>query len=216
MRTQAIDVKENFDGGRFVASTYNYFFVSLIAMTFFGYIGLNFLPKSSFLPIAFTDCILWVLCGWFGWRNPISFVFPVFIAVTGLTLGLTALYFAENDSTGIFVYAAVLTLSVFCILTIYVHVTKKNFDGLIGFLIAGFWILLIGFAIDELIDISYLYLGLVIFGTLVFCSWILYDTSRILRQPNPDLTPSVAAFELFLDVVGLFSYVLDWFGISKD
>ena len=143
-------------------------------------------------------------------------VFPLFVIVTGTTLGLTASIYAGAGKGDVFLDAALLTLSVFVVLSVYVHISKRNFNGLIGFLIAGFWILLIGFLLFALTGSTLLNVGLSAFGAIVFCGWILFDTSRIVRRSDPELSPQVAAFELFLNIVGLFSYILDLLDLMDD
>ena len=200
----------------FITATYNCFLISLLGMVLFGFVGFNLLPKSWFTPICIVDGLLWVLCGWFGWRNPILIVFSLFIIFTGTSLGLTALHYAESGKSAIFTNAAMLTISVFVVLSIYVHITKRNFSGLIGFLIAGFWILLIGFFIYAFTGTAALHVGLSVFGAVVFCGWILFGTSRIISRWDPDIDPITAAFELFLDIIGLFSYMLDLRNLADD
>ncbi len=193
----------------FVSTTYNFFLFSIAGIFTCGIGGYFFLPASSLMPLATIDAILWILCGWFGWRNPIGVVFPLFTIVTGFLLGVTASNYAEAGTGHIFYNAAILTIVVFIALTIYVHISKRNFSSLIGFLIAGFWILIVGFLLLWLTGSTLLHVVLSAFGAVVFSGWILFDTSRIVGRWDPNLTPATAAFELFLDIVGLFSYILN-------
>lgn len=58
------------------------------------------------------------------------------------------------------------------------------------------------------VQIKILYLIIGLFGSAVFVGWILYDTSHILqRADDPDYSAPHAAFDLFMDIIGLFSYV---------
>lgn len=58
------------------------------------------------------------------------------------------------------------------------------------------------------VQIKILYLIIGLFGSAVFVGWILYDTSHILqRAGDPDYSAPHAAFDLFMDIIGLFSYV---------
>ena len=196
----------------FISKTYDFFLMSLIGMFGFGVVGYHF-PSDWLKPVAITDLVLWVFCGWLGWRRPIGFVFPLFTVVTGSLLGMTANLYAKVGLAHIMINAGVLTVFTFVGLSLYVLKTKRNFSGLIGFLVAGFWILLTGFALRHFFDTPLINVVLSSFGVLVFACWILFDTSRIVGRWDPELTPAIGAFELFLDIIGLFSYILDIFGI---
>ena len=80
----------------------------------------------------------------------------------------------------------------------------------------GFWILLGGFVLLAFMDLPLFHVALSTFGALVFLCWILFDTSRIVGRWDPDLTPAIGAFELFLDIIGLFSYIWDLLDIADN
>jgi FtsH-binding integral membrane protein len=203
-------------GDMFVAKTYGYFVLSLVGMFACGVIGFFLLPVSWLIPFAIADAVLWILCGWFGWRNPIGLVFPVFTIVTGCVLGLTAEQYAKAGAAGTMLSAGIITVIMFTSLSVYALISKRNFSWLLGFLIAGFWILLGGFVLLAFMDFPLFHVALSTFGALVFLCWILFDTSRIVGRWDPDLTPAIGAFELFLDIIGLFSYILDLLDIADN
>ncbi len=200
----------------FIARTYTFFLASLAGMLVCGVVGYYFLPSKWIVPFAVLDCILWILCGWFGWRNPIEIVFPLFTVVTGGVLGLIAARYAEAGAAGTMASAGALSVVMFTSLSIYVLISKRDFSWLLGFLISGFWILLGGFLLLLFADMPLFHVALSTFGAVVFLGWILFDTSRIVDRWDPDLTPAIGAFELFLDLVGLFSYILDLMDILDD
>jgi len=197
--SQATDSEESF-----VRSTYRFLFFALAAIAALSIFSSYLLPKTSFAPLGIADAGIWVLCGWFGWRNPIAVVFPLFVIITGLFLGQLAQFHKAS-----FMMASILTPIVFAGLSIYVHLTKKSFTFLRGFLSVSFFVLL-GSCILLLFFQSHLFeLVLVAFGVLVFACWILYDTSQILERIDADFTPGIAAFELILDIVGLHRWLMD-------
>jgi uncharacterized protein len=200
----------------FIGRTYGCFLFSLIAMVGCGLIGYYYLPPEWFLGVAIADGLLWVLCGWFGWRNPIGFVFPIFTITTGCFLGLLTKEYAQAGQADVVVSAVAITVVMFLSLSIYVLISKRNFSGLMGFLSAGFWILIGGFLLLVFFEMPLFEVALSTFGALVFLCWILYDTSQIVKRWNPDLTPGIAAFDLFLDLVGLFSYILRLRSLGDD
>lgn len=193
------------DQGQFVRRTYNLLLFALLGIVGAGVAAFNFLPQAALLPIGIVDAILWIACGWFGWRRPINFVMPLFSIVTGLLLGLVA----TIVPAGMFAQAAILTIAAFVGLSLYAHTTKQDFSYLKGFLSIAFWVILAGGLIALFLPFKLLTLGLSALGVVVFGCWILYDTGQIVNRQDPTLTPGVAAFELLLDVIGLFRWILD-------
>jgi FtsH-binding integral membrane protein len=190
--------------GSFIRSTYRWLFFALAAIAVLAVFSSHVLPKSSFGPLGTADGLIWVVCGWFGWRNPVQVAFPLFVTITGLFLGQLAQFHMAS-----FLMASILTPIAFAGLSLYVHFTKTSFSFLRGFLAISFFIilgsgLLLCFFHNHLMELL-----LVMFGVLVFACWILYDTSQILERADEDFTPGIAAFELIIDIVGLHRWVMD-------
>ena len=191
----------------FLRSTYRFLFFALTAIVAIAVYSSYALPKSSLIPLSVADGVIWVLCGWFCWRNPITVVFPVFVVITGLFLGQLAQF---NKAS--FLMASILTPIVFAGLSLHVHLTRKSFSFLRGFLSVSFFVLLGGYILSFFFKAHLFELLLVGFGVLVFACWILYDTSQILERTDGEFTPAIAAFELILDIVGLHRWMMDLFG----
>ena len=189
----------------FVRRTYQLLLYALLGIVGAGVAAYNFLP-AALLPVVFLlNAIVWIACGWFRWRKPTNVVLPLFTVVTGLMLGMLAhLYPAA-----IFTQAAVLTTLAFTGLSVYAHTTKTDFSYLRGFLAMAFWIILGAGLLTIFIHAPILHLALAALGTVTFGCWILYDTSQIVNRRDQTLTPGMAAFELLLDIVGLFRWILD-------
>jgi FtsH-binding integral membrane protein len=187
----------------FVAHSYRILLLVLAAIAGLGLFSYYALPQSSLFGLGVADVIIWVLCGWLGWRRPIQFVLPLFAVITGLFLGQLAHYFAS-----VFAMATVMTLGAFIGLSAYVHITRKDFSYLRGFLWAAFFILLSSLLVVPLAGNQWVSLGYAAFGSVTFLCWILYDTSQIVHRAS-QLTPDIAAFELLLDIIGLHRWLLD-------
>lgn len=106
-----------------------------------------------------------------------------------------------------------LTLSIFIALSIYVHITKTDFEFLGAGLFAGLWILIIGGFIqliwlprDQILNTT-----VAIFGSFIACGYILYDTSDIMKRLTPDDFVQ-ACISLYLDIIMLFLRLLELFG----
>ena len=199
----------------YISRIYTNFFVSLVTMAILGVASYHYAPRSWQSPLAMADGVLWILCGWFGLRRPVSIVFPLFTAVTGLLLGQLA-----HTYSAVFSTATILTLCAFGGLTAYVHITGKDFSFLRGFLCVSFFLLLGGWLLAFVFHNPLFLLGWTGFGVLVFGCWILYDTSQIIHRADASLTPGIAAFELILDIVGFHRWLLQhlsfWSFLDRD
>ena len=192
------------DEEEFVRQTYLIFLTSLVAMIVLGFISYHLLPQSTFGFLCVADGLIWVACGWFSWRHPIVLSFGLFTLITGLLLGQVA-----HSSPHLLALTSVLSVVAFAGLSMYVHLTRQSFSFLRGFLWISFFILLGGCLLFPFARNNVLNLLLAAFGTIVFACWILYDTGELLERLDDNLTPSVAAFDLILDIVGLRSWLED-------
>ena len=109
-----------------------------------------------------------------------------------------------------------LTLSIFIALSVYVHITKKDFQFLGAGLFAGLWVLIIGGLIqliwlprDQILNTV-----MAIFGSFIACGYILYDTSDIMKRLTPDDFVH-ACICLYLDIIMLFLRLLELFGEER-
>ena len=109
-----------------------------------------------------------------------------------------------------------LTLSIFIGLSIYVHLTKQDFNYLGAGLFASLWVLLLGGLIqwiwlpyDQLLNTF-----LAILGSIIACGYILYDTSDIMLRLTPD-DFVYACISLYIDVIMLFIRLLELFGEER-
>lgn len=102
--------------------------------------------------------------------------------------------------------AFLLTAAAFTGLTSYVFITKKDFSFLGAALSMGIWVILGASLLAMFFGSATLNLAIASAGVLLFCGYILFDTSRILRSPDDDAVG--AALRLFLDVFNLFLFLL--------
>ena len=132
------------------------------------------------------------------------------------TIGLVCSIYSATGNTELVVQAFGITFSVFIILTIFCFQTKYNFSFLGVGLGCCLWILLIWGIIASIIGFStgFLYS---LFGTIIFTLYILYDTSRLINDPNFNEDEYIfGAINLYLDVINLFLYILDLLGDRRN
>ena len=90
-----------------------------------------------------------------------------------------------------------------------VMVTQKDFTWLGQYLFAALIILIVWGFMNAFIDFglgSRMVFSLI--GALIFCGYILYDTSLIIHHFGPD-DYIIAAVTLYLDIINLFLYLLE-------
>ncbi len=108
--------------------------------------------------------------------------------------------------------AFVLASLAFSGLTAYTMISKKDFSFLGGFLSMGFWVVLGALVLNIFIGSAVFHLAVASVGVLLFCGYILYDTSRIMRAAPP---PVAAAVMLYLDFFNLFMFLLTILGSRR-
>ena len=196
----------------FIAQTYGWLFAALAAMVAVATASFYLVPRSWLGGLSTADGVLWFLCGWLGWRKPLSVVFPLFCLVTGLVLGALAHRYPDTA-----ISAAVLSLVGFGGLSAYVHLRGGDFSFLHGFLALAFYLLAAG-SVQLMFEpqrFPKTQIFLSALGVAAFGAWILYDTSEIIERADDDQTPGRAAFELFIDLVGLDGWLSDLLDLWK-
>jgi modulator of FtsH protease len=103
--------------------------------------------------------------------------------------------------------AFLLTVLGFTGLTSYALLSKRDFSFLRGFLSMGIWVLIGASLLSLFVGGSAFSLAIASVGVLLFGGFILFDTSRILRDPdNRDAVG--AAIGLYLNFLNLFLFLL--------
>merc|ERR1719387_2769853 len=100
--------------------------------------------------------------------------------------------------------ALLLTAAVFCSLTSYVFVTKKDFSWMGAGLSMGLMVLIMWSFINMLFPVTFGGMGHMVFallGALLFSGYILYDTSVIMHHLGPD--------DYIMAAVNLYLYLLE-------
>jgi modulator of FtsH protease len=103
--------------------------------------------------------------------------------------------------------AFLLTVLGFTGLTSYALLSKRDFSFLGGFLSMGLWVLIGASLLSLFVGGPSLSLAIASVGVLLFGGYILFDTSRILRDPT-NRDPVGAALSLYLNFLNLFLFLL--------
>jgi modulator of FtsH protease len=137
-----------------------------------------------------------------------------FTGLMGYTLGPVLNKYLGMEGGEVTVGLAMLsTGAAFLGLSAYVHLSKKDFSYLGGFLFVG----LIGLIVVSLIGLFFpvpgMSLVLAYFSAVLFSGYILYDTSRIMNGSETNYV--MATISLYLDILNLFTSLLRIFSGSR-
>ena len=145
-------------------------------------------------------------------RHPLNMILlGGFTLCMSYTVGVVCAVYQASGQGIIVLQALLLTAAVFLSLTTYVHVTKKDFSWMGGALFAGLMILIVWSFMSMLFGATFGGVGHTVFaliGALLFCGFILYDTSNLLHLYGPDDYVE-ASIALYLDIINLFLYLLE-------
>ncbi|KAI8511148.1 PREDICTED: protein lifeguard 4-like [Branchiostoma belcheri] len=130
---------------------------------------------------------------------------------------LAAFTFVEAYSVGtlvtfydqaIVLQAFALTLSVCVGLTLYTLQSKKDYSSWGAGLFSALWILVIaGFLHLFFPRNDFMEMGLAVGGALLFCLFIVFDTSMLMHKLSPE-EYILASINLYLDMINLFLHIL--------
>jgi modulator of FtsH protease len=110
--------------------------------------------------------------------------------------------------------AFLLTAAAFVGLSAYTLVSRKDFSHLGAALTIGLFVLIGASLLGFFIHAAVFQLAVASVGVLLFAGYILYDTSRIMREGEDDAVG--AALRLFLDILNLFLLLLRILSSSRD
>jgi modulator of FtsH protease len=142
-----------------------------------------------------------------------TFITGLFVAPTVFIAGSMAAAGATMDASPVR-DAFLLTGAAFTGLTTYCFVTRKDFSFLAAALNTGIWVVIGAGLLAMFLGSSALSLAVASVSVLLFAGYILFDTSRILREGD-DGDAIGAALRLFLDVVNLFLALLRILAASR-
>ncbi|PKN23774.1 MAG: hypothetical protein CVU65_13635 [Deltaproteobacteria bacterium HGW-Deltaproteobacteria-22] len=207
----SLDISER---GAFIAKVYNYLFGAVALMVATGFvaykqIALESISRGFFWGI-FGASMLVLIAGMFSSRvKGLNLVlFGIYAILEGVFLGVLAKMYVTAGLGSIFAQAAVLSLLVFGGLTAFVHITKKDFSFMGGFLFVMLLLLIGAGIVSFFIKSTILHLGIAVGGTAIFSMYILFDTSQVIHRIHEDEAVT-GAWMLFIDLIGLFLYLLD-------
>ncbi len=194
--------------------TYMLLSLTIIFSAFMAFLGIkfNFVRINIFLTLFIFYGLLFLihyfkqsLLGLF-----LVFIFTGFMGLS-LSVHLTPLLSTKHGIESI-IFSLFLTGFIFSILSMYVLITRKNFDFLSSFLFIGFIIILICSVVCLFKYIPLLHV--IISGFFIFFSsgMILYETSRIVRDGETNyilatVSLYVQIYNMFISILSIFNFL---------
>ena len=120
--------------------------------------------------------------------------------------GVCAVYASAGAGLAV-LEAFACTVGIFGALSLWVHVSRRDFAPLAPLLFAGLAALLMLGLVGVFVPSLFMQSAIAALGVVVFSGLVLYDTSLMLRTMTPDDTV-LAVVQLYLDFVNLFLYLL--------
>lgn len=149
-------------------------------------------------------------------------LYAVIAIVYGISLApIFLVYTATSIATTFFVCSAT-----FISASIFGMVTKKDLTGLGQFLMMGLWGMIIAIVINWFVGSTMLQTIISCVGVLIFTGLTAYDTQKLKQMAYtlPDNATGamirkgaiMGALSLYLDFMGLFIYLLQFLGVTRD
>jgi FtsH-binding integral membrane protein len=147
-------------------------------------------------------------------------MFLVYSVLTGATLSIVLLFYTKGSVYGTFF----ITAGMFAGISAFGYVTKRSLDSIGSFCIMGLWGLIIASVVNIFLRSSGMDWLISIVGVIVFTGLTAYDTQKFKQAYAEGGAGSaenrkiglLGAFELYLDFINLFLYLLRFLGKQRD
>lgn len=197
-------------------NTYRLLSLTLIWSAITSYFGTLY-PVAGLGSLLIMLAAIGVLFAIRAYRNSgvgVALVF-LFTGLMGFSLGPTLNYYLHMaQGAQIVGTSLVATGAAFLGLSAYVHISKKDFAFLSGFLFVGLIGLLVVGLVGMFFSIPGLQLVMAYVSVLVFGGYILFDTSNILAGRETNYIS--ATISLYLDILNMFLAILRIVSGSRD
>lgn len=196
-------------------NTYRLLSMTLIFSALTAYVGMLY-PVGGMAMLGIFVVAIGLLFATRAYRDSgfgVALVFG-FTGLMGYTLGPTLNKYLGMEGGEVTVGLAMLaTGAAFLGLSAYVHMSKKDFSYLGGFLFVGLVGLLVVSIIGMFFPVPGMSLVLAYFSAVLFSGYILFDTSRIMNGSETNYV--MATISLYLDILNLFTSLLRIFSGSR-
>lgn len=195
------------DRSDFVNKVYTTLGVSLLFCCTGAYFGLS-MPPSLYIPIVILEFVFLIACMILQRSFPLNLLLlTLFVITSGLTLGPILSKYITYGEGAIIPLALGSTSIIFGVLSVYVHISKKDFSFLGGFLFVGLLGMIIVGLAGMFFNFSFNTTLYAAIGVIIFSGYILFDTSNMLHRYR-DEEYVAATIALYLSFLNLFLLML--------
>lgn len=187
------------------------------AFTAFGAIvGINAGP-GGYLVGLISSLVLLVALMLLKDHAPLNLILMyAFATADGLLLGGVLEEYVQAGLGGAIVDAAATTAAVTLAASAYGIRTKRDLSGLRDVLTIGLLALLVALIVGLLVQMTAFQLAIAVIGALLFTGFITVDMQRVARSSSASEGDAILmAVSVYLDMVNLFLYLLQIFGIGR-
>lgn len=198
---------------KLIRNTYTLLSMTLLfsAVTATASVFMNLGPMTSLLTLGGAMLLIWfVLPKTANSAAGLGVVFAI-TGLLGLGLGPTLNYYlAMSNGSQLIGMAMGGTGVIFLTLSGYALTTRKDFSFMGGFLITGLVVALVAALANIFFQIPALSLGISAVIIMVMSGFILYDTSRMIREPHGNYL--LMTVSLYLSIFNIFVHLLHLLG----
>jgi modulator of FtsH protease len=188
-----------------LGKTYSYVFNGVLLAMLGSWAILPYTHVLTAVTFFILILLEFLILFWFIFKK-VPVAYYLFTLFTGITLVPTLNHFISIGSSDVIIQSLTLTTFITGGLTLYASTTRKNFLTMGTYL---FWVLigmLLLMVINIFIGSSLLSLYISYCVAIMFSFYMIYDTQRVLYT---DVTPIEAAMDLYLNILNLFSSLLN-------
>lgn len=140
--------------------------------------------------------------------------YTLYSFLTGLTFSTVFVAYKISSVMTVFLIAAV----VFGLFAVIGFVTKKDVSKWSTYLLMALIGIILASIINIFIGSSAIEIVITILGILIFIGYIIFDIKQVeyFSEYNQEVAPIYGAFQLYLDFINLFVYLLRLFGNNRD
>ncbi|MDB5101963.1 MAG: hypothetical protein JWM80_6384 [Cyanobacteria bacterium RYN_339] len=178
-----------------------------------AYLGLQ-MPRELFLPAIVVELLLVFTSGLWQRKEGLNQVlFFIYALCSGVTLVPLLMWASLSAGVGVIIQALLVTTVTFAGCAAYGLTTKRDLSGMGGFLMMACLGLIVAGIVGFFFHSSVMTMVLTVAGVGLFSAFTVYDMARI-RNDYLDADWMGAALALYIDFIGLFTYILRFFGLT--
>jgi FtsH-binding integral membrane protein len=185
-----------------------------LAMTAGGaYLGAG-LPRSTYFPIVIAELLLVFTSGMWQRKEGLNNVlFFVYALLSGMTLVPILAWSIGIGGVGMVVQALAVSTVTFGACAVFGLTTKRDFSGMGTFLMLTCVGLIVASLLSAFVFHSSLFaMAITVVGVGLFSAFTVYDMNQI-RNNYLEVDYVGAALALYIDFIGLFTFILRFFGM---